>query len=1036
MKKPLKKDVYSLGRHKVIECDKTGNVQEVRLVVSPIDKTQKCKKICILRDFWLNTFVKVGDVVHIHADWYESFDENFESYELAIIDCRSGLIVVKPDLLVSGTSVVSSLFCQRKAVLSERFRGIEPTNQVMLNGTLVHRLLQKALIGKFYDTPSLNKIADALLCDPSTIHDLYGANILKCELKESISGYIPMVKTFIDKYVVAKNPYLPHETDKKKIASKNGKYGNPPTFWDGHIDTVCDVEENMWSPWLGIKGKVDFTVKVNDKRLGKVKMPLELKTGRSSFSAEHKGQVTLYSMMMNQQNGERKVTDGSPGGLLLYLKDGAIQHVPAGHNEKQGLVQLRNEMVKYLTSPTTTSERGEISEGPLPTRIDRVNQCNSCPLRVECTIYQIAEDSANETTPSMPLPLESVEHLTSAHQNYFLHWSKMLRLEFEESQARSRSISDIWCIDPLDREAQGYCISFLQVENCLASQNPTSELNQYSIKLVPANRIHLPTRISLQRGDSVVLSTDKEVAVATGCLVDISTSSVTVSTDRNVHNWDRNFEVLHLDKMEYQGGQTLLYANLSRLMANNANAAKLRELVIDLKLPVFKAGLPKSLLEVLWPVLRPLNAFQRRAVLKALTCEDYCLINGLPGTGKTSLIVALIRLAVRLGQSVLLTSYTHSAVDNVLLKLCQFNDVEFLRIGREHRTHSSILPYSAETKTKNCHTVEELETVYSVPVIAATCLSVGHPALIRRKFDLCIVDEAAQALQLAVLGPLTAAKKFVLVGDPLQLPPVVQSRTAKSLGMDESLFVRLSRVTPKASETLKLQYRMCGPVNALANKLTYGGELECGSEVIEQATLQLPSLTSIEQEYADRPWLLSVIKPGLRHAVVFLDTSLLGAIKANHSEIDSDESNKSPINHLEAKLALLIVKALRGSGLPYDQMGIIAPYQSQVQHLKQAAVEMPEVEINTVDQYQGRDKEAIIYSCTKSERDGESTVAEGTQTILHDIRRLTVALTRAKHKLIVIGDSQTLQSFPPFAKLLASLEASQRYQLCPGRDQI
>lgn len=121
------------------------------------------------------------------------------------------------------------------------------------------------MIGKFYDTPSLNKIADALLSDPSTIHDLYGANILKCELKESISGYIPMVKTFIDKYVVAKNPYLPHETDKKKIASKNGKYGNPPTFWDGHIDTVCDVEENMWSPWLGIKGKVDFTVKVVHK---------------------------------------------------------------------------------------------------------------------------------------------------------------------------------------------------------------------------------------------------------------------------------------------------------------------------------------------------------------------------------------------------------------------------------------------------------------------------------------------------------------------------------------------------------------------------------------------------------------------------------------------------------------------------------------------------------------------------------------------------------------------------------------------------
>ncbi len=128
---------------------------------------------------------------------------------------------------------------------------------------------------------------------------------------------------------------------------------------------------------------------MNDKKLGRVKMPLELKTGRSSFSAEHKGQVTLYSMMMNQQTGVKKATDDNPGGLLLYLKDGAIQHVPAGHSEKQGLVQLRNEMVKYLTSPTSIAENGEISEGPLPSRIDRVNICASCPLRVECTVYQV-----------------------------------------------------------------------------------------------------------------------------------------------------------------------------------------------------------------------------------------------------------------------------------------------------------------------------------------------------------------------------------------------------------------------------------------------------------------------------------------------------------------------------------------------------------------------------------------------------------------------------------------------------------------------
>lgn len=85
----------------------------------------------------------MGDIVHIQADWYETFDENFEAEETAILDRQSGLLIVRPDLLISGTSVVSSLFCPRKAVLSERFKGTDPTNKAMLTGTIVHKLLQK-----------------------------------------------------------------------------------------------------------------------------------------------------------------------------------------------------------------------------------------------------------------------------------------------------------------------------------------------------------------------------------------------------------------------------------------------------------------------------------------------------------------------------------------------------------------------------------------------------------------------------------------------------------------------------------------------------------------------------------------------------------------------------------------------------------------------------------------------------------------------------------------------------------------------------
>jgi len=258
------------------------------------------------------------------------------------------------------------------------------------------------------------------------------------------------------------------------------------------------------------------------------------------------------------------------------------------------------------------------------------------------------------------------------------------------------------------------------------------------------------------------------------------------------------------------------------------------------------------------------------------------------------------------------------------------------------------------------------------------------------------------------------------------------------MGMDESLFVRLSRVTPSAIVPLKLQYRMCAPVNTLANRLTYAGDLECGSASVEQAVLPLTTLADVQHEFADRPWLLRVIQPGLVHAVLFLDTSLLAIdVKAHRSANENDSSggsSRSPVNHCETRLALLISEAMHKSGLSYEQIGVIAPYQSQVQNLKNAAAKMTGLEINTVDQYQGRDKEAIISSCTKSEPNDDAALKEGSQTILHDLRRLTVAVTRAKHKLIVIGDSVTLQRYPPFAKLLNALEPHQRYQLCAGRD--
>lgn len=188
---------------------------------------------------------------------------------------------------------------------------------------------------KIYEIPAMRRLVDSLLTEPSILHDLYGAGIALDDLKGDVLKYVPTIGYFVDKHIRGMKvfpPVLPDQQQQKP--GRRASVSNPS--WDGRIESVCDIEENMWSPWLGIKGKVDLTVKVRHNT-GLAKMPLELKTGRSTFSDEHKGQVTLYTMMMNRtRRANGQGNEGDPAGLLLYLKDGAIQSISAGIREKQG----------------------------------------------------------------------------------------------------------------------------------------------------------------------------------------------------------------------------------------------------------------------------------------------------------------------------------------------------------------------------------------------------------------------------------------------------------------------------------------------------------------------------------------------------------------------------------------------------------------------------------------------------------------------------------------------------------------------------
>lgn len=206
---------------------------------------------------------------------------------------------------------------------------------------------------------------------------------------------------------------------------------------------------------------------------------------------------------------------------------------------------------------------------------------------------------------------------------------------------------------------------------------------------------------------------------------------------------------------------------------------------------------------------------------------------------KTTTIGQTIAALVRRGKSVLLSSFTHAAVDTMLFKLKELK-VDFLRLGRTSQIHDSLQFATVEQRLGVGKSAERFSRlVEDVPVVATTCLGVNHTLLSHRRFDVCIIDEASQIHQLICLGPLRLAKSFILVGDHYQLSPLVTSHELAEMGAGESLFRRLCQAHPQAIVELQQQYRMNGDINKLVNMLIYSDRLCCGNAAVESKTLHL-----------------------------------------------------------------------------------------------------------------------------------------------------------------------------------------------------
>ena len=482
-----------------------------------------------------------------------------------------------------------------------------------------------------------------------------------------------------------------------------------------------------------------------------------------------------------------------------------------------------------------------------------------------------------------------------------------------------------------------------------------------------------------------------------------------------------------------------------------------------------------------WELLKEynlLNTGQKECVKRMICTSDYVLLLGMPGSGKTSMLSLAVRALIAKELTVLISSYTHSAVDNLLLKLIESGvtpDI-CMRVGGSHSSNEtkiaggeiisrfvfdqSVFNDGSSKPVNNSSTscVAALAKYLSgIRVAACTVLTASSSRgniLRLLKLDWSIIDEAGQITQPAILGALLigGSRYFALIGDNYQLPPLVVSPEASSLGLDVSLFRRLAEAHPESIVYLTQQYRMNSDIMELSNSLIYDKRLTCGNESVAKSRLHLPkwdASVNLMNGY------LKCIDPS--KSVVFINTDGINIIHPLSSSMTNME---------EAQLIYKLVQLFKQYGMAshstatstlnrlhyMDGLGIISPYKAQVSAIKKYFNDQVEntaivndttdgigiCEISTIDKYQGRDKEIIIISTVKhltSNNKSVSSALVGTDEIgsdelytesmegsagnlLRDWRRMNVALTRAKVKLIMLGSMTVLNQVPALQALM------------------
>lgn len=516
---------------------------------------------------------------------------------------------------------------------------------------------------------------------------------------------------------------------------------------------------------------------------------------------------------------------------------------------------------------------------------------------------------------------------------------------------------------------------------------------------------------------------------------------------------------LSFDETSYK----LMFEALDRVMkAKNNRLAYLRDLFYSHQ----KAG-RFSFEPMKFPWLNPT---QERAVNEVLWAKDVAIVHGPPGTGKTTTLVEAINETLMRESQVLVCAQSNMAVDWISEKLVD-RGINVLRIGNPTRVNDKMLGFTYERRfeshadypqlwairkairelrknrkkgSENYHQkmdrlksrAAEIELRINAElfgearVIACTLVGSAHHLLEGMKFGTLFIDEAAQALEAACWIPMKRASRVILAGDHCQLPPTVKSIAALRAGLGKTLMERIAENKPEVVTLLKIQYRMNDEIMRFSSDWFYGGKVESAPQIKYRSVLDYDHpITWIDTSNEEN----QITIEGEDAPEDTASTSSSVSAANQNSDLNFKEQfvgeSFGRINKAEAELTLLTLAEYFtkiGKRRVLEEridVGIISPYRAQVQYLKKLIKKYEFfkpyrrlISVNTVDGFQGQERDVILISLVRSNDEGQIG-------FLKDLRRMNVAMTRARMKLIILGNKDTMTKHPFYKKLWEYVEA-------------